>query len=160
MADFCKPCAERGRPGVLAHRIVNGEGMCADCFAGGNAALSKLRQDGARTAALRRRGNSVGARIQAAQKEKEMSKRNCVKCSQPLHHLVKGDTCRKCRDGQSVAGGGKKKRGSAKRNASRPLGTNGGLTLTVPATNELCQQRWDELTLKEKVGLLNSLSAT
>ena len=123
MADFCKPCAERGRPGVLAHRIVNGEGMCADCFAGGNAALSKLRQDGARTAALRRRGNSVGARIQAAQKEKEMSKRNCVKCSQPLHHLVKGDTCRKCRDDQSVAGGGgKKKRGSAKRTRLDPSG--------------------------------------
>ncbi len=35
---------------------------------------------------------------------------------------------------------------------------NAGLTLTVPATNELCDERWQELGLDVKVRLLNSLS--
>ncbi len=30
----CRPCKERGRPGIVAHRIVNGELMCDACFRG------------------------------------------------------------------------------------------------------------------------------
>lgn len=146
MNEFCKPCAERGRPGVLAHRIVNGEGMCAECF--GGCSTKRL------VAAAPRSGLPL--------KEKPVSERKCSECGNKLHHLVKGGVCRKCRDGASgnsrARGGKKTRRPNSYGRHSPSGGTTGGLTLTVPATDELCQQRWDELTLKEKVQLLNSRS--
>ena len=32
---FCKPCAERGRPGVAAAREIGGTPMCSACIGGG-----------------------------------------------------------------------------------------------------------------------------
>lgn len=59
------------------------------------------------------------------------------------------------REWQKACRGGKKNRRTD--SYGRHAKSNGGLVLTVPATDELCQERWDELTLAEKVQLLNSL---
>ena len=57
-----------------------------------------------------------------------------------------------------LQGGGAKRKKRRPNSYGRHAKPNGGLTLTVPATDELCQQRWEELDLAQKVALLNSLS--
>jgi hypothetical protein len=142
MSEFCKPCAERGRPGVLAHRIVNGEGMCAECFGGGAeshvaAGFSLARKEKPMKKNID--GDAVRREKAAGMSLTQIAEKHG--CSVATAHYHANRPATKA-NGKKVAGGGKSSR---------------GLLLTVPATDELCQMRWDELTLKEKVQLLNSL---
>lgn len=88
-------------------------------------------------------------------------KKTCEDCGKNLRAPNTGPLCFKC--GKKSASSGKARAGRArKKHAPNSYGRhakpNGGLTLTVPATNELCDERWQELGLDVKVRLLNSVS--
>lgn len=165
--QFCGRCFKETGKQIPAAHVTSLGAECERHFHGGNlAAIAACRKTNPVVApASSRQEDKMPKRIdpeKIAEIKKDFAAGMSIEQIRKKHNVswltAKNAVEGSARPSSNGATGGAKRGRQPKRDKHSKPAANGDLFLTVPATHELCDERWSDLSLENKVRALNALS--